>query len=505
MVGHALITLFQKMKLLLLSFFSFLTAALFAHDIGDHEQPPWQAPSQWPDRIITTLSGDPATEFSVNWRTDISVGVAIAEIVKADPSARFDINAITRRGETTHLKLDHMPGLNEDIQIIENQGLPPVHYHSVTFSGLEPDTQYAYRVRGTQGKWSPWRQLKTASKESPAKFIFFGDAQTGIRSHVTRTFDAAARVAADADFAIHGGDLVNTATYDKEWAEWFAALGRMHLVIPSIPVAGNHDYVNLTKADNPSLNRQESKLFAATKIVTPIWRPQFTLPVVEELPEELHETVYDIRYNQDLHIFVIDSNATAFDQQMMWLESELSKTDARWKVVTMHHPLFSFIGGTEHPAHKKLRMTLLEVMARNDIDLVLTGHRHSYQRGVYGDGVARYTVGEKHAVDTVFLITASSTKRGASKVDGWERFSKEQDGDFKLDRHGDNVPIFGVFEVTQDTMTYTAFDPLGDEYDGFTLSKDADGNKTIEDHPIALTEPYTHENTSKYIPWDDLR
>ncbi|MEO1309958.1 MAG: hypothetical protein AAFV51_03180, partial [Pseudomonadota bacterium] len=47
------------------------------------KQPPWQASSEWPDRLITTITEDPATSFSVSWRTDSSVGEAIAQIAVA--------------------------------------------------------------------------------------------------------------------------------------------------------------------------------------------------------------------------------------------------------------------------------------------------------------------------------------------------------------------------------------------------------------------------------------
>ena len=37
-----------------------------------------------------------------------------------------------------------------------NEDLPAVRYHSATLTGLEPDTLYAYRVRGAEGHWSEW-------------------------------------------------------------------------------------------------------------------------------------------------------------------------------------------------------------------------------------------------------------------------------------------------------------------------------------------------------------
>ena len=47
-------------------------------------------PSVVPDRIISTWHDDPATSFSVNWRTSINVIKGIAQIQKAAAGPDFD-------------------------------------------------------------------------------------------------------------------------------------------------------------------------------------------------------------------------------------------------------------------------------------------------------------------------------------------------------------------------------------------------------------------------------
>ncbi len=172
----------------------------------------------------------------------------------------------------------------------------------------------------------------------------------------------------------------------------------------------------------------------------------------------------------------------------------------------MHHPLFLFVGGNEHPAHKERREQLLKVMRRHDIDLIVTGHRHSYQRGIYGEDVGRFAVGEPQDVKTVFVVTASSTKRGVSKREGWARYGREQGGAFSLTRAGDYTPIFAVFDLDADTLRFRAVDATGSVYDSFTLVKDAQtGRKILTNGPQAAAPEIKPETAGPYIAWDDLR
>jgi hypothetical protein len=82
-----------------------------------------------------------------------------------------------------------------------------VNYHSVTFTGLVPDTVHAYRV-GDGERWSEWFQFRTASTTpEPFSFIYFGDAQNDILSLWSRVLREGYATAPRARFMIHAGDL----------------------------------------------------------------------------------------------------------------------------------------------------------------------------------------------------------------------------------------------------------------------------------------------------------
>ena len=60
--------------------------------------PPWQDASPWPDRVVVTFAGDPATTLAINWRTDSTVAAAAAEIARRAPSRRTAKNTAFSRG-----------------------------------------------------------------------------------------------------------------------------------------------------------------------------------------------------------------------------------------------------------------------------------------------------------------------------------------------------------------------------------------------------------------------
>lgn len=77
-----------------------------------------------------------------------------------------------------------------------------------------------------------------------------------------------------------------------------------------------------------------------------------------------------------MHLIVLDSNRASSREQIAWLTSQLSGSDARWKVVVFHHPPFT-VGG--HPPSEEVRRSWLPLFEEYGVDLVLNGHNHGYE------------------------------------------------------------------------------------------------------------------------------
>ena len=413
------------------------------HHIGLHH---WEIPSKDPDRIILNFNGDPSTKRAVTWRTDLSVKNAKAQIAVAGVNSKFAKNAKTYKAKTEEFDLGLYKANNSFV----------VKYHSVVFEELNPNTTYAYRV-GDGDNWSEWIQFKTANADyNSTQFVYFGDAQNDILSHWSRVIRMAYQTAPNASFVIHAGDMVDTAHRDYEWAQWFKAGGFIHRQWTTIPVVGNHEFQSTSRSSPKRVSIQ--------------WRPQFNLPVEEGLDSKLHETVYTVNY-QDVLILVL--NSTDFlEKQTEYIKEKLSNSDAKWKIVTCHHSVFSPAQGRDFEYARKNWKPLFD---KYGVDLVLNGHDHTYARGHIP---IKTTDNNKSSnFNTLYITSVSGPKQ--YKI-GLEQINNYQLDGYKNDKLGEQTQFFQVISINEETLTYKAYTVLGDEYDTAIIKKDfSSGIKTL--------------------------
>ena len=385
--------------------------------------------------------------------------LAIAEIAPANPGYDF-IGDVTRAlASTSVLESDRNTA----------------HYHSATFTGLTPGTQYAYRV-GDGNTFSEWFHFETAGdKKAPISFVYFGDAQNAIKSMWSRCVRQGYTTLPDADFFLHAGDLINIGDRDEEWGEWFYAGGWINGMRSQVPVTGNHEYYNSDKSRTLSAH----------------WRPTFTLP--ENGPEELLETVYYFDY-QDLRVIVLNSMVALRDEQLLaaqttWLEGVLKDNPRKWTVVTQHHPIYSTAIERDNP---ELRQVFQPLYEQYGVDLVLQGHDHAYGRG------HNMAYGEAHKdKGPVYVVSVSGPKMYTLNFEPW------------LDRAASNTQLYQAIRIDGKMLDYDAYTTTGERYDAFTLKKRRNGkNKWIDrtsecvdqrlDIPPGREKSFTSEEMEEY-------
>ncbi len=77
--------------------------------------------------------------------------------------------------------------------------------------------------------------------------------------------------------------------------------------------------------------------------------------------------------------------------QIEWLRETLKVTNSTWKVVYMHHPIYTGAGG--HRADQGLLNALETVLVDGGVQLVLSGHNHYYARTKPQKGITYFTAG----------------------------------------------------------------------------------------------------------------
>jgi 3',5'-cyclic AMP phosphodiesterase CpdA len=91
-----------------------------------------------------------------------------------------------------------------------------------------------------------------------------------------------------------------------------------------------------------------------------------------------------------VEFFILDTND--FDRrQLAWLDGELSRSAAIWKVPVFHHPTYS--AAKKHGSNLGLRRMLEPVFVRHGVKAAISGHDHVYQRTHPQSGVTYFISG----------------------------------------------------------------------------------------------------------------
>ncbi len=392
------------------------------------------APTRIPDRIILNLAQNSSTSLAVTWRTDTTIHECICELHILTGSKITPENTKTYKAKTTSVKYEYV-------------GEPTIqaNQHSTVFTDLLPGKKYLYRV-GTEGNWSEWFEFSQPSNDkSSFSFVYFGDPQTDIKSQWSRVVRKAYNTVPNCSFMLYGGDIINRAGRDIEWNEWFEAGSFIFASVPQVLTPGNHDYNDLQ--------------------IDPHWKYQFTQPA--NGPKEVKGTCFFVDY-KNLKVISIDSaveseledeNGAALKSQKLWLDSILTVNTKEWVIVTTHLPFYSPKESRDNPQVRKHFQPILE---KHGVDMVLTGHDHSYSRGMATDNAA-----EKSPI--MYVVSVSGPKLYEPGDKEWMQFK------------GGNLQLFQEITIDGNKLNFKAFTAEGVLFDQFSFEKNKHGkNKFIE-------------------------
>ena len=270
--------------------------------------------------------------------------------------------------------------------LTQSESIPgPASEHTVTLTGLSADTKYYYSV-GTSsttlagGDSSHFVVTSPPSGTAKATRVWvIGDSGTANASaRAVRDSFLNFTGTQDPDLWIMLGDNAYNDGTDAEYQDavfdidMYAQLLAKTVVWPTL---GNHDGHT---ADSASQSGPYYDIFSLPRNGEAGGVPSGT------------EAYYSFDYG-NIHFICLESYETdrsSSGAMMTWLQVDLQANDKEWIIAFWHHPPYTK-GSHNSDTEGNLidmRQNALPILEQYGVDLVLSGHSHSYERSYLVDG-----------------------------------------------------------------------------------------------------------------------
>ena len=323
--------------------------------------------------------------------------------------------------------------------------------YQALLQGLQPNGIYQYRIITEKNKGT-WHTLKTDGSGAFTALIF-PDSQSSDYSGWQSLVRAAQKRHQAAELFINMGDLVDNGQDASQWRAWLGSVEPFSAELAFAPVIGNHEAYSLEWKMTPP--KSYINLFAL---------PENGL---KQYPRQFYSFDYG-----PVHFTVLDTNfpevkewqPKLLEEELVWLEQDLAKSKARWKIVLQHRDIFMYAFSKE--SGRPQRETRLQDYSRQlmplyekyGVDAVLSAHLHTYRRRVPLRNFAP-------AEDGITYILAG--------VAGNVRYPKLW-GDFAWDAARAPQPEtanYMTMEVSKNKLHFRAFLPDGKQFDEVEIKK----------------------------------
>jgi len=225
-----------------------------------------------------------------------------------------------------------------------------VTHHELQLTGLQPYSQYFYRVEG--GKVASFRTAASSGQDG-FRFAVFGDTRENIFVHqaiVKRILES------NPDFVLHTGDMVEVGSCTECWDDFFRIEAPLLRNTPFYPTMGNHE-----EPLSPLRDTQYYDIFHLTG--NELWY-SFDYGDARFISLKADGYPLDLYYPQQ--------------EQLDWLETQLAENDRFWTFVFFHWGVYTSRG--EDFLETGLRNLLVPLFEQYGVQAVFMGHNHGYER-----------------------------------------------------------------------------------------------------------------------------
>jgi 3',5'-cyclic AMP phosphodiesterase CpdA len=238
--------------------------------------------------------------------------------------------------------------------------------YQADLTGLSPNTDYFYIVSmNGQDIASVGEARFSTAGTGPFKFVVVGDSGWGDLQSDAQGQIAKQIAAEKPALVVHTGDLVYnpTGTFDSYQRNYFNYFAPAMCSAPFYPCPGNHEY------DVPNAIPYLSV---------------HSLPS-ENVPSPDRGRYYSFDWG-NVHFVSIDAYqsfnqaVTSNGPMLRWLDNDLRSTRQFWRIVYFHPPPYASGVNDGDIQSQWARDYMVPIFERNGVQVVFSGHEHSYQR-----------------------------------------------------------------------------------------------------------------------------
>lgn len=441
-----------------------------------------------PTQVTMTLGSSSGTDRNFRWYTGTNVTSGTVQV-----ATDADFQNIVAEAQATSEQVTK-PKTQLNLGLVTTYGTQQAERHSASVTGLDDGASYYYRVGDKEaGYWSDAFQFVTgdaADTDESFTFINVNDSQGMVESD----YDVYKNTLAQADgtfpgaaFTVHGGDFVDDGANEDYWTWALDDENGVAQGMSMTPAAGNHE----AKSDVEGITD-------ANPIVS-----HFNLANVPA-GQDLSSGVYYSYVYKNATFVVLNTNDLAADESLSqaqydWAYDTLANAGTQWKIVLMHKSPYSNGPHQSDSDVAAIRSQIDALAAACDVDLVLSGHDHVYNRTPFlSRGEAQDVAKETQTYEGQNYETALNPNGTAFVIAGTagvKNYVQTPSSDIPSEVALDlAVPVYSGITIDGDHLYYQAYKVEGGTsalVDSFAISKaeeDAPAWKQVEDLIAALPE-----------------
>ncbi len=314
--------------------------------------------------IVTCPGEDMSTEMRINWQSKTSF-----TSLQVDYTLATDTTFANKKStQGSYVTFNRVSDTSKGIVY---SGFTEVrHVWTAELTGLTPKTEYIYRISNGSTNYGEIHHFTTASNtDDEFSFLYMTDPQYYSEAGAVYFNNYAEKHISESGikFALITGDINDKGGNSDYWDMFYTKSSLKK--IPYVTTVGNHEYYdNATKTLDNSIYNQ-----------------YFNNP--KNGPEHVKNSSYYTMYNNTLFIMLDSEETSNLAEQKAWFKDVCNSHTPNYIIVGIHKSMYA--GGPYVSDGVLLKQRWQSTFDECGVDLVLSGHDHTYSRtySLYNDEI----------------------------------------------------------------------------------------------------------------------